>query len=120
MTGERIEFQGRKIGQPTRENSGVVHRGPDTPQVPTGGLNKLAVLIPGSRNLSVPEDNFMMEAEEIQELFRTQKGHRVIPVTRRPLTQFFYTSTGGGRVGGGGMSTEALRRAKRKARQTVR
>ncbi len=46
-------------------------------------------------------------------------GGRAVQITV-PLTSFFETSIGGGRVGGGGTSREALQRAKRKLKARSR
>lgn len=51
-----------------------------------------------------------------QSFMPEQKGYQLIPLMDLPLTKVFTVSYGGGRVYGGGTSTEALRRAKRKAR----
>lgn len=95
----------------------LVHRPPTVPSPETQPLN--------SATTHVPLNGHELHTQGVIEQLVTREGGHgesnrlmsMIPVVEKPLKPVYYTAVGGGRVGGGGTSTEALRRAKKKAKQ---
>lgn len=114
---ERRCFESRKITPNSRSNNGVVHNASDVPLVERKTLGKLAVFTPGNRFSGVVDGHLIARGETIEARYSINRGVIVVPTTEVPLTGIFYTGHGGGRVGGGGLSQEALRRARKKARR---
>lgn len=97
------------------ENTGPTHNGPDTLVVYKIHVPKLARQ---PKNGSVSPGMRRVEETFIDPL--TDNVIKIIadvPTTRIPLTPTFAVRHGGGRIYGGGVSEESLRRAKRKAKR---
>lgn len=111
--GER--FLPRKIFPQDRDNHGPVHHHSDTQKVTTKPLERLVTFVPNQNGRhSIPNGLVRVSPFTLNDRKVPVNGVDVIPLARQPLTPAYKTSIGGVRVGGGGTSREALRRAKRK------
>lgn len=115
---DRIESVERGMTNPrSRENRGVVKGSPDASPVKLDPLMELATFVPG-KAASVDSLGSVIATKKVVNIDHTPtSGYKVTPQAEIPIIPTFYTTRGGGRVGGGGMSTEALRRAKRNSRR---
>lgn len=101
----------------TRSNKGRTRHPSDAPTPDRTELFKLAV----TSNFC-PSDVGSDGSSIVRPVFQVDKFGDVreriarIPIVCKPLTPVFHTTVGGGRVGGGGTSREALQRAKKKAK----
>lgn len=98
----------------TRDNSGVIRHSSDAPTPVRTELPELAFASnfhPSDRHTTIGP------VFQIEKDGGVQKRIARIPNVCEPLTPVFHTGFGGGRVGGGGTSKEALQRAKRKAKE---
>ena len=123
MIQERPRVAQKTIPDDGRHGKIDVRHLPDIPNVPTVVLGKLSTqLLPGQKPPASINGNF-----EIRTVNR-DGGHgrevtvvRLSPKTKESLTPLFTRNNlGGGTVGGGGTSKEALRRAKKKAKNSPR
>lgn len=113
----------RRTFPESRSNHGGVRNNPDVPVVEVERVAKLDIFVPNIDGHSVTPTGL---AETNPASFEigfvttkvTTRGIRVVPLVRKPLIPVYQTSHGGGRIGGGGTSKEALRRAKRKIKQS--
>ncbi len=95
----------------SRENGGPVSNPPDSPLIKRQATwEALGLFIPGTRCLPFDEGSFTTRYTKKKGI----AGILLAPETKVSLTHVFNVHCG--RVGGGGTSPEALRRAKRKAR----
>lgn len=117
MSQERLFLEKRKRESSNKDNKGVVTNNPDKPHVEVKPLDKLAVVVPASAKVITAEVPFEIRPINHNDEEVNVKGFIAAPLSKVPLTPDFYTSYGGGRVGGGGISRESLRRAKRKAKR---
>ncbi len=101
----------------SRENHGVVNNSPDV-ELQERGWNCLKIELPKNGHVILAPNSFRIREGAIGK--KKIPGMILTPITIVPLTGVYHTSRGGHRVGGGGTSVEALRRAKRKAKQRAR
>ncbi len=117
MSAETLN--GRKTFPRNRNNRGEVHYRPDVPvvQAERVGRGKLDIFVPKRARATSTGLYEMKSWAKTALKDGSTTGKVLTPVTKMPLTPVFETSHGGKRVGGGGTSREALRRAKRKAKR---
>lgn len=116
----------RKTIPRSHRNHGEKKRKPDAPQVSVKVSDKITCFVPGkvceeayagrfaSRRATLEFANQF--SQSVGESVTRISGILLKPRVFEPLTPSFVTGYGGGRVGGGGTSEEALRRAKQKAK----
>ena len=124
MNTERSNFT-NKTFPVNNHNQGVVHRSPEAPVVETKELY-VSILVVSNKKPCIFADAFstikqvrITVPKNRKEPERTIKVFEVTSLVKKPLTPVFETSVRGGRIYGGGTSTEALGRAKRKSRLTA-
>lgn len=101
------------------DNRGPSHRPPDRPAPRTYQLPESATFLPVNGHGIPPSQRHVAINEAyIKEgqYGESVRGFTATPITQEPLTPPFYTSAGGGRVGGGGTSRKTVRTARRKAK----
>lgn len=106
-----------RVGHKTRDAG----NGPDAPSVSMKPLLHFAIEFPGQK--PPINGNGAFETQTVLKdvgYGRKAKVVKISPRVRQPLTPLFENHKGGHTVGGGGTSPEALRRAKQKAKKSLR
>lgn len=112
-----MPFIERKTIPLTHRNHREVHNGPDVPSVQFRGINRLGIFIPNGHGHIIPTELEEIGSITIKKGHASARGIVIVPLRREPLVPLFQTSHGGRRFGGGGISKEALRRAKRQMKR---
>jgi len=105
----------RKTFPRSRTNNGSVHKGPDVPKIETYALDPKFVP-DGVRNIALEGS---VDKKRVRRNIETH-GTECASVIKKPIFEFFVTSFGGQRTGGGGTSEGTLARAKRKFKRPGR
>ena len=113
-------FGGRKTVPRGNINRRAADNKPDVPATEVKSVRDLANFVPDRNGQSVIPVGLVetTRTRSKDQLGRVVWGTVVTPLVRKPITPTFETSHGGRRVGGGGTSREAIRRAKKKSRKT--
>lgn len=111
--------QGRTFPEAS-SGSRLIHRPPATPIPKVDVLNAALTHVPVNGHGTRIEGAITTPITHQGRHGENHSVMRLIPVIGKPLTPPFYTAAGGGRFGGGGTSPEAIRRARKKARNNHR
>jgi|WetSurMetagenome_2_1015567.scaffolds.fasta_scaffold07269_6 hypothetical protein len=109
----------RKTFPTNQDNHGIINNPSGVPHQETTTFSQSAIIVLSNRNVCIDSTKFNIKRDKKRIRGIVVKVYKIAPVIKKEIKPIFITSVGGGRVGGGGTSKEAIRRVKRHIKLTT-